>query len=64
MRSIYGQQLFRSLRAHQRSSNQMKILTDKTAQTTTRVVGVAYIYIYANTIQQVGKPTINEQLSN
>ena len=42
MRSICGQQLFRSLRAHQRSSDQMKILKDQSAQTTTRVVGVAY----------------------
>ena len=42
MRSICGQQLLRSLRAHQRSSDQMKILKDQSAQTTTRVVGVAY----------------------
>ena len=41
MRSICGKQLFRSLRAHQRSSDQMKILKDQSAQTTTRVVGVA-----------------------
>ena len=36
------QQLFRSLRAHQYSSDQMKILKDQTAQTTARVVSVAY----------------------
>ena len=39
--SIYGQQLFRSLRAHQRSSDQMKILKDQSAQTATRAVGIA-----------------------
>ena len=42
IRSICGQQLFRSLRAHQRSSDQMKILKDQSAQTTTRAVGIAY----------------------
>ena len=43
MRSICGQQLFRTLRAHQRSSDQMKIFKGQSAQTTTtRVVGVAY----------------------
>ena len=42
MRSICGQLLLCSLRAHQRSSDQMKILKDQSAQTTTRVVGVAY----------------------
>ena len=42
MRSICGQQLFRSLRVHQRSSDQMKTLKDQSAQTTNRVVGVAY----------------------
>ena len=40
--SICGQQVFRSLRAHQRSSDQMKILKDQSAQTTTRAVGIAY----------------------
>ena len=40
--SICGQQLFRSLRAHQCSSDQMKILKDQSAQTTTRAVGIAY----------------------
>ena len=42
MRSICGQQLFRSLRAHQRSSDQLKILKDQTAQTTIRAVGAGY----------------------
>ena len=42
MGSICGQQLFRSLRARQRSSDQMKILKDQSAQTTTRTVGIAY----------------------
>ena len=41
-RSICGQQLFRSLRAHQYSSDQKKILKDQSAQTTTGVVNVAY----------------------
>ena len=41
-RSICGQQLFRSLRALQRSSDQMRILKDQSAQTTTTSVGVAY----------------------
>ena len=57
MRSICGQQLFRFLRVHQRSSDQMKILKDQSVQNTTRVVGVAYrlslpfsiIYIYTYT---------------
>ena len=40
--SICGQQLFRSLRAHQRSSDQMKILKDQSAQITARAVGIAY----------------------
>ena len=40
--SICGQQLFRSLKAHQRSSDQMRILKDLSAQTTTRAVGTAY----------------------
>ena len=42
IRSICRQQLFRSLRAHQYSSDQMKILKDQSAQTTARVVRVAY----------------------
>ena len=42
IRSICGQQLFRSVRAHQPSSDQMKILKDQCAQTTTRAVGIAY----------------------
>ena len=42
IRSICGQQLFCSLRAHQRSSDQMKILKDQSAQTTTRAVDIAY----------------------
>ena len=42
MRSICGQQLLRCLRAHQRSSDQMNILKDQSAKTTTRVVGLAY----------------------
>ena len=37
-----GQQVFHSLRAHQCSSDQMKILKDQSAQTTTGVVGLAY----------------------
>ena len=50
--SICRQQLFRSLRAHQCSSDQMKILKDQSAHTTTRAVGVAfhlwlYIYIFS-----------------
>ena len=44
MRSICGQQLFRFLRAHQRSSDQMKILKDQSAQITTRAVGcITYV---------------------
>ena len=45
---ICGQQLFRSLRTHQSSSDQMKILKDNSTQTTrvfpttTRAVGIAY----------------------
>ena len=42
MRSICGQQLFHSLRAHQRSPDQMKIWKDQSVQTTTRTVGIAY----------------------
>ena len=43
IRSICRQQLFHSLRAHQYSSDQMKILKDQSAQTTARVVvSVAY----------------------
>ena len=41
IRSICGQQRFHSLRAHQHSSDQMKILKDQSAQTTARVVSVA-----------------------
>ena len=41
IRSICRQQLFRSLRAHQYSSDQNKILPDQSAQTTVRVVRVA-----------------------
>ena len=41
-RSICGQQPFRSLRAHQHSSNQIKILKDQSAQTTATVVSVVY----------------------
>ena len=41
IRSICTQQLFRSLRAHQYSSDQKKILKNHSAQTTTRVVNVA-----------------------
>ena len=41
IRSICGQQLFRSLGAHQYSSDQKKILKDQSAQTTTGVVSVA-----------------------
>ena len=42
IRSICRQQLFRSLTAHQYSSDQMKILKDQSAQTTARVLSVAY----------------------
>ena len=42
IRSICRQQLFPSLRAHQCSSDQKKILKDESAQTTARVVSVAY----------------------
>ena len=42
MTSICGQQMFLFLGAHQRSSDQIKILKDQSAQNTTRVVGVAY----------------------
>ena len=42
IKSICRQQLFCSLRAHQHSSNQMKILKDQSAQTTARFVNVAY----------------------
>ena len=45
IRSICGQQPFRSLRADQRSSDQMKVLNDQSAQTATRAAGLAYIYI-------------------
>ena len=41
-RSICRQQLFCSLRAHQYSSDQKKILKDQIAQTTARVVSIAY----------------------
>ena len=40
--TICIQQLFRSLRAHQHSSDQMKILKDQSAGTTARVMSVAY----------------------
>ena len=39
MRSICGQQLFCSLRAHQSSSDQMEILKNQSVQTTTRARG-------------------------
>ena len=42
MPSICRQQQFRSLRDHQYSSDQKKILKDQIAQTTARVVSVAY----------------------
>ena len=42
IRSIYRQQLFCSLRAHQHSSDQKKILKDYSAQTTATIVSVAY----------------------
>ena len=41
--STCGQQMFRSLRAHQPSLDQMKILKNQNAQTTTRALGVAYL---------------------
>ena len=40
--SICGPQPFRSLRAHQHSSDQRKILKDQCAQTTARVASVEY----------------------
>ena len=43
MPSISIQQLFHSFRAHQYSSDQMKILKNKSAQTTSRVMSVAKI---------------------
>ena len=50
MTSISEQQLFRSLRTHQRSSDQLKILKDQSAQTTTREMEVVYrtisLFIY------------------
>ena len=46
-RSICRQQLFLSFRAHQRSWDQIKILKDQSAHTTTRAVGIA-IYTYIN----------------
>ena len=42
IQSICAQQPFRSLRAHQHSSDQIKILKDQSAQTTARIVSVAY----------------------
>ena len=42
IRSICGQQPFRSLRAHQHSSDQMKILKDQSDQTTARAVSIAF----------------------
>ena len=42
IQSIYRQQLFRSLRADQYSSDQKKILNDQSAHATARVVRVAY----------------------
>ena len=57
IRSICGQQLFRSLRAHQRSSDQMKILKDQSAQTTTRAVGIAYRWWLPFSINRVLKLT-------
>ena len=42
IRSICGQQPFHSLRAHQHSSDQMKILKEQSAQTTARVVSAVY----------------------
>ena len=47
MRSICRQQLFRSLRVHQYSSDQKKILKNQSAQATARVASLAYrLYIY------------------
>ena len=42
IRSTCGLQLFRSLRARQHSSDQMKMLKDQSAQTATKVAGLAY----------------------
>ena len=50
IRSICRQQPFRSLRAHQYSSDQMKILKDQSAQTTARVVSVAYRFYIMSSI--------------
>ena len=50
VRSICGQQLFRSLRDHQ---HQMKILKDQSAQTTARAVGIAYRFWLPFSINRV-----------
>ena len=47
IRSICGQQLFRSLRAHHCSSHQMKLLKDQSAQATTRAVGITHACGYS-----------------
>ena len=43
MQSICRQQFFCCLRAHQYSSDQKKILKDQSAQTTGRVVSIAFV---------------------
>ena len=42
IRSVCRQQLFRSLKAHQYSSDQKKILRDQSTQTNARVVSISY----------------------
>ena len=42
IRSVCRQQLFCSLKAHQYSSDQKKILRDQSAQTNARVVSISY----------------------
>ena len=44
-RSVCGQQLFRSLGAHQHSSDQMKMLKEQSAKTAAKVVSVTYVSV-------------------
>ena len=57
IRSICEQRLLRFLRIHQRSSDQMKILKDQSAQTTTRAVGIAYRLWLPFSINRMLNPT-------
>ena len=56
MRSICGEQLFCCLRAHQHSSNQIKILKDQ------RVFIYIYIYIYIQIYIQMFDRNLNRLL--